>query len=165
MRCHWNRKGCQLRPGCAGQLRQKTGCYQRKCKIFFCWTRKIQYQSVHPSNFKQFCRVASVRHRAESGPGAAEGGGRGQGLYNYRKGAIRVAGENANKKSVWCIEWWIFKFLYWKLPRDSTTVGRQCTFLVLRYFIPNGIEVQIVVIIRNVNIQKFYLFGNSNFKI
>ena len=44
-------------------------------------------------------------------------------------------------------------------------MGRQCTFLVLRYFIPNGIEVQIVVIIRNVNIQKFYLFGNSNFKI
>ena len=62
-------------------------------------------------------------------PGAWEGGGSDLYiLYNYRKGAIRVAGENADKKWIWCIEWWIFKFLYWKLPSDSTTVGTAVYF-------------------------------------
>ena len=150
----------------------KTRCYQRKCKIFFCWTRKIQYQTVLPPNFKQFgcsCRSRRAAAREKCGAGAGLGGGAGQGaqiLYNYRKGAIRVAGESPDKKWIWCIEWWILKFLYWKRPRVSTTRdGCILFYSFVLYLSRIRIEVEIVVIIRNVNIQKFYLFGNIDFKI
>ena len=100
-------------------------------------------------------------------PGAWEGGGSDLYiLYNYRKGAIRVAGESPDKKWIWCIEWWILKFLYWKRPRVSTTRdGCILFYSFVLYLSRIRIEVEIVVIIRNVNIQKFYLFGNIDFKI
>ena len=111
--------------------------------------------------------------REKCGAGAGLGGegraGRGQGaqiLYNYRKGAIRVAGESPDKKWIWCIEWWILKFLYWKRPRVSTTRDGCILFYSFVFYLSRiRIEVEIVVIIRNVNIQKFYLFGNIDFKI
>ena len=108
------------------------------------------------------------RGRLRGGEGSS-GAGRGQGaqiLYNYRKGAIRVAGESPDKKWIWCIEWWILKFLYWKRPRVSTTRdGCILFYSFVLYLSRIRIEVEIVVIIRNVNIQKFYLFGNIDFKI
>ena len=36
-----------------GDCEAKSAGYQRKCKIFFCWTGKIQYQFVHSPNFKK----------------------------------------------------------------------------------------------------------------
>ena len=39
----------------------KSAGYQRKCKIFFCWTGKIQYQFVHSPNFKKVLAGAPPR--------------------------------------------------------------------------------------------------------
>ena len=105
-------------------------------------------------------------------PEPGDGGGRGFWiLYNYRKGAIRVAGESSGKKWIRCIEHWILKFLYWKLPRVSTT-GDGCKFFIpLNKIFYHKAEIQdwsveIVVIIWNVNILKLYPFENDvDFKI
>ena len=121
---HQNRKGCKHGP-------VKTRGYQRKCKIFFCWTRKIQYQCVHQSNFKQFS-VRAARP-GSSQRGLRRGGGRRhQILYNYRKGAIRVAGEKSGQKMN--LMHWIFKIFYWKRPWVSTTPDGWGFLLFLNLF-------------------------------
>ena len=47
-----------------GDCEAKSAGYQRKCKIFFCWTGKIQYQFVHSPNFKRVSAGAPWHHHA-----------------------------------------------------------------------------------------------------
>ena len=67
--------------------------------------------------------------------GAREGGGAGghQILYNYRKGAIRVAGEKSEQKMN--LMHWIFKIFYWKRPWVSTTSDGWRFFTLFKIFL------------------------------
>ena len=137
MRCHWNRKGCELSTPASQPAQAKTGCYQRKCKIFFCWTRKIQYQSVHPSNFKQFCRVAS--EGLSSGPALApqprtgrELGREGARIYTFYTIIERVQSESRGKTQTKnesdALSGEFLNFCIGSYPATQQLLGRRCTF-------------------------------------
>ena len=100
MRCHWNRKGCELSTP-ASQPRQKLAVIKENAKYSFVELGKFNtrvYTRRISNSFVGLHQSDTDRHSAA--PAIGPGGDRGRGLYNYRKGAIRVAGENLNKKWV-----------------------------------------------------------------